>query len=114
MKTTLAGTIAPIAVVCFVSIVAIGPGCDKRSTQERTHEAAQPMKSIDEVIKTYSDSLMAIPGVVGVYHGLNDEGKSCLKVMVRKKTSEIEQRLPKKLEGYDVVIDETGEIKPMK
>jgi hypothetical protein len=72
------------------------------------------MKTIDDVIKQFADSLMAIPGVVGVYHGLNEDGASCLKVMVKKKTGELEQRIPKRLEGFDVVIDETGEIKPMK
>jgi hypothetical protein len=72
------------------------------------------MKNIDEVIKMYADSLLTIPGVVGVYHGLNEDGSSCLKVMVKKKTPEVERRIPKELEGYAVVIDETGEIKPMK
>ncbi len=72
------------------------------------------MKSIDEVIKIHSDSLMAIPGVVGLYHGLDDSGKTCLKVMVTKKTPELERRIPERLEGYPVVIDETGEVKPLR
>ncbi len=71
------------------------------------------MKTIDEVIKTYSDTLMAIPGVVGLYHGLDDSGHTCLKVMVKEKTPELEKRIPDHLEGYPVVIEETGAIKPL-
>jgi hypothetical protein len=71
------------------------------------------MKTIDEVIKLYSDSLMTIPGVVGLYHGLDDSGRTCLKVMVKEKTPELEKRIPERIEGYPVVIEETGEIKPM-
>ena len=72
------------------------------------------MKDINEVIKVYADSLMATPGVVGLYHGLDEEGRSCLKVMVKEKTPEITKRIPEQIEGFPVVIEETGEIKPMK
>ncbi len=72
------------------------------------------MKTIDEVIKTYSDSLMTIPGVVGLYHGEDDSGHTCLKVMVVRKTPELERRIPEWIEGYRVVVEETGEIRPMR
>lgn len=106
--------IGPTVALCFISIMAIETGCEQRSSVKPRNEAAQPMKTIDDVIKQYADSLMAIPGVVGVYHGLNEDGASCLKVMVKKRSGEVQQRIPKKLEGFDVAIEETGEIKPMK
>ena len=57
---------------------------------------------------------MAIPGVVGVYVGLMDDGKTlCLKVMVSEKTRELDQQIPKSLEGYPVVIEKTGLIRPL-
>lgn len=71
------------------------------------------MMTIDDVIKKHAHSLMAIPGVVGLYHGLNEDGSSCLKVMVKKMTPEVQGRIPKTVEGYSVVIEETGEIRPM-
>jgi hypothetical protein len=114
VKMILHKTIAPVLVVCFVFILTNATGCEQRPSNKPRNETAQPMKTIDDVIKQYADSLMAIPGVVGVYHGLNENGTDCLKVMVKKKSSELEGRIPKKLEGFDVVIDETGEIKPMK
>jgi len=58
---------------------------------------------------------MAIPSVVGVYVGLLDDDRtSCLKVMVVQKTPELERKIPKSLEGYPVVLDETGVIRPMR
>ncbi len=71
------------------------------------------MKSIDEVIRTHADSLMAIPGVVGIYHGQKEDGSACLKILVRAITPEIERRIPRTLEGYPVEIELTGEIRPM-
>jgi hypothetical protein len=88
-------------------------GCNPHPAPNTQKEPPQHMKTIDEVIKLYSDSLMTIPGVVGLYHGLDDSGRTCLKVMVKEKTPELEKRIPERIEGYPVVIEETGEIKPM-
>jgi hypothetical protein len=65
---------------------------------------------IEEVLKKYTDSLMTISGVVGTGQGLFD-GKSCIKVFVVKKTPELEDKIPEKLEGYSVKIKETGVIR---
>ena len=57
---------------------------------------------------------MAVPGVVGVYVGLLDDNKTpCLKVMVVEKTEELTRKIPKSLEGYPVVLEETGVIRPI-
>jgi hypothetical protein len=74
-----------------------------------------PKRDINEVLRSHDQEIMAIPGVVGIYVGLlDDEKTSCLKVMVVKKTPELERKIPRELEGYPVVIEETGEIRPMK
>jgi hypothetical protein len=58
---------------------------------------------------------LANPGVVGVYEGLLEDNKTpCLKVMVARKAPELEKRIPKSLEGYPVVIEETGTIRPLR
>ena len=72
-----------------------------------------PTSDINAVLRAHEDELMAIPGVVGVYVGLMDDGKTlCLRVMVVKKTRDLERQVPKSLEGYAVVIEETGVIRP--
>lgn len=57
---------------------------------------------------------MAMPGVVGVYVGLLDDGVTpCLKVMLRQNDPKLERSIPRVIEGYRVVTDVTGEIRPM-
>jgi len=74
-----------------------------------------PQRDIDAVLRTHDKELLAIPGVVGVYAGLlADQKTPCLKVMVAKKTKDLEQAIPKSLEGYQVELDETGVLRPMR
>jgi hypothetical protein len=69
---------------------------------------------INAVLHAHDRELLAINGVVGVYVGLLDDGKTpCLKVMVVAKTAELERAIPKLLEGYPVVLEVTGEIRPL-
>ena len=67
-------------------------------------------KSIADVLKTHTQDLMALPGVVGTGQGLH-EGKPCIKVFVTKCSPELEKQIPKQLEKYPVVIEETGVFK---
>jgi len=114
VKTTSTYDYVPILVFWVLSLITTGSGCEPKGTNKPQHEGPQAMMNIDEVIKKHADSLMTIPGVVGVYHGLDEKGSSCLKVMVIKINPEVERRIPKMLEGYAVVIEESGEIRPMK
>ena len=73
-----------------------------------------PRRDINDVLRAHDKELLAIPGVVGVYVGLLDDSKTpCLKVMLAQKSTETERALPKILEGYPVVIEVTGEIRPL-
>jgi hypothetical protein len=69
-------------------------------------------KPIAEVLKEHTKALMSIHGVVGTGQGLC-EGKPCIKVFVVKKTPDLDQKIPKVLEGYQVVVVETGEVKAL-
>jgi hypothetical protein len=69
-------------------------------------------KAIEEVLKERAGELMSIPGVVGAGQGLC-EGKPCIKVFVIKKTPELVQKIPHSLDGYPVVIEETGKVKAL-
>ncbi len=65
---------------------------------------------IEQVLREHTDSLMAVPGVVGV--AIADcGGNPCIRVMVEKKTAELARRVPQKLGGYGVDIAETGKIR---
>jgi hypothetical protein len=71
-------------------------------------------RDINVVLADHDKELMAIPNVVGVYVGLLDDGKTqCLKVMLAKKSAETDRAIPQMLEGYPVVVEVTGEIRPL-
>ena len=73
-----------------------------------------PKRDINAVLRDHDKELLAIPGVVGVYVALLEDGKTpCLKVMLARKTAEAERAIPRTLEGYPVVSEVTGEIRPM-
>ena len=64
-----------------------------------------------EVKKRHASSIMAIPSVVGVGIGAR-EAEPCIKVFVQEKTPELEQRLPRNLEGFKVDVEAIGSIRP--
>src|SRR2546421_1719764 len=68
-------------------------------------------RSIDEVLAAHSDSLMALPGVVGTAVGLC-EGERCIKVLMSDSNPATKNRIPARLEGYRVVVEVTGLITP--
>jgi hypothetical protein len=73
-----------------------------------------PSPDINAVLRAHDKELLGVPGVVGVYVGLLDDGKTpCLKVMLAQKSAETERAIPKNIEGFPVVIEVTGEIKPL-
>ena len=69
-------------------------------------------KSIQLVLREHTDSLMALPGVVGTAQGQRD-GKPCIKVFVVKKTPELLGQIPAEIEGYTVEVEETGKIRAL-
>ena len=71
-----------------------------------------PEKPIEAVLKEHTDNLMALPGVVGTAQGLCDD-KPCIKIYVVALTPELEQKIPKNLEGYPVDIEVTGEFRAL-
>jgi hypothetical protein len=69
-------------------------------------------EKIGEVLKKHTKSFMSVPGVVGTAQGLCD-GNPCIKVLVTDEFSKSEQKIPGSVEGYPVVIEKTGEIRPL-
>ena len=90
----------------------IAAGCCHHVNQ---NSPSAPRRDINAVLADHDKELMAIPGVVGVYVGLmKDEKTPCLKVMLVRKDASLERQIPRTLEGYRVVTEVTGEIRPLK
>lgn len=66
--------------------------------------------TIGATIERHSAELLEIPGVVGVAQGARD-GRTVVQVLAARRTPELLARVPLELEGYPVIVVETGEIR---
>ena len=101
----------PIKMSAVLCLSALLIGCGSQE-QSRPGNALMPEKTVSAVLKEYTASLMALPGVVGTAEGRCDR-QLCIKVYVREKTPEIVKKIPPQIEGYPVTIQETGVIRPL-
>lgn len=101
---------AMVATVTLVLLCGSQLGCGKPNNKTEAREGEVSEKTIEAVLKAHTEKLMAIPGVVGTGQGLCD-GKPCIRVYISQKSDELEQRLPKSLDGYVVDVVETGEFR---
>ena len=69
-----------------------------------------PRKTIETVLKEHRQRLLSLHGVVGVAIGSQQEGEPCIVVYISEKTSDVLGRCPAVLEGYDVVVEESGDF----
>ncbi len=78
----------------------------------RVGSAPPPSQPAAEVIAASADSLMAIPGVVGVYEGASGK-ETVIRILVASKHDSLTRRLPKTLAGYRVELEVSGPVVPM-
>ncbi|MGD8616993.1 MAG: hypothetical protein PVI91_15245 [Gammaproteobacteria bacterium] len=67
-------------------------------------------KTIEAVLEEHTDALMSLTGVVGTAQG-ECAGVPCIKVYVVQETPEFLKRIPAAIEGYRIVVEETGEFR---
>ncbi len=100
-----------VVMVGLLWLVAAGVACGQQAG--KADQEPKPMqKKIETVLKEHTDSLMALPGVVGTAIG-ECAGKPCIKVYVEKKTPELLKQIPSTIDGYTVAVQETGEIRAL-
>ena len=64
-------------------------------------------RSIIEVQEAHAERWEALDGVEGTGVG-RCEGEPCIKVFVREETDELEEEIPREVEGYPVRLEVTG------
>ncbi len=69
--------------------------------------------NIKDVLLKHTDSLMTLPGVVGVAEGVS-HGRPCIMVLVLEMNAEFLRRIPDTLEDYPVEIEESGQFRAVK
>jgi predicted small lipoprotein YifL len=99
-------------VMLLASLTACGEKPDQGLPSEEAH-AVSELRPIDEVLRDHDEEILAIPGVTMIYVGANRHGEPCIKVGVEVANADVEERIPHELEGWPVVVEETGEVGPM-
>lgn len=114
MRFKLLHKIGFCLVVGALLLSAACPSTRQIPAEKAGQKESMPRNDINEVLRNHDQALMALPGVAGVYVGLLPDDKTpCLKVMVIKNTEELKKKIPKSLEGYPVIIEESGVIRPL-
>ncbi len=101
-----------LAIVALALVLGGTATCAKQVVEDERGGGFVAGKTIEEVLKQHTDRLMSLPGVVGTAIG-ECERKPCIKVLVVKRTPELVKTIPSTLEGFPVVIEETGEIRAL-
>ena len=85
------------------------------SSEKASKESSQQVETRDIIVvmNSHVDSLMSVPGVVGVAVGELSDGTPSIQVLVLKKTEQLLARIPKTIEGHPVVFIETDTIRPL-
>ena len=109
MKSLTKGfTVRTLVVLISLGWLLVAPlACSQQGNQ-----TVMQKKTIQTVLKEHTDSLMALPGVLGT--GLGEcSGKPCIKVFVVKKTPDLIKQIPSTLEGHPVEVQETGQFRAL-
>ena len=101
-----------LVAVGLVWLVAGVMACGQPSAEAVPEERTQVEKPIEQVLQEHTDSLMALPGVVGTAQGLCAD-KPCIRVFVVEATEELLKQIPEEIEGYTVDVLQTGEFKAL-
>jgi len=96
-------------IVATLVVAAALASCARPDHREETQ--AVTSKTIEAVLAAHTDSLMALPGVVGTAIGTCD-GAPCIRVFIADASAPGRRRIPAQLDGYAVKVEVTGPIRP--
>jgi hypothetical protein len=83
------------------------PGAMTPDSNSSTNRPLTPA----QVIYAHGPGLLAIPGVAAVGEGALPSGAPCIRIYVVKQDDAMRRRLPKELDGYPVLVEESGPIR---
>ena len=73
---------------------------------------SMPEQTIEQVQEKHTAKWMAIPGIQGTAIGMS-EGKPCILILSSVKPETLRDKIPSQVEGYPVVIRETGAFRAL-
>ena len=96
-----------VAEVCLLWLVVGAVACGEPSAEAVPEERTQVPKSIEQVLQEHTDSLMALPGVVGTALGLCAD-EPCIRVFVVEATEDLLKHLRRLTPLPPIFIQEYG------
>ena len=69
-----------------------------------------PNKTIQQVQEAHTDAWMRIPGVTGTAIG-QSQGEPCILVLTSAPDAKVQDKIPKRVQGYLVVIRYIGQVR---
>jgi hypothetical protein len=87
-------------------------GCFYTGPSGLEKRESMPERTIEQVQEEHTDDWMAFPGVEGTAIGLY-EGKPCIRIFTSSKAQEVRDKIPSTVEGYPVIIEETGAFRAL-
>jgi len=93
--------------------VGVGAGCGFCAHPQKPDKGqTMPEPTIEQVHAKHTDEWMAIPGVQGTAIGMS-EGTPCILILSSVKASQLQGKIPSKVQGYPVVIQVTGTFRTL-
>ncbi|HWF44671.1 MAG TPA: hypothetical protein VG537_08510 [Candidatus Kapabacteria bacterium] len=103
--------------ISFLLLLALATACSQKPAGKSSQRAAsfdstKVPKSISQVLATRTPEWMKIPGVIGTGETKKDDAPAIM-IMVDTLTESLRRTLPSKVEGYSIVIEQTGKVIPL-
>ena len=98
--------------VCAITAAVNLAGCSYTGPSDHEKGQYMPARTIEQVQEEHTDKWMAIPGVEGTAIGLFED-KPCIKIFTSSKPQQIRDKIPLTIEGYPVIIEETGAFRAL-
>lgn len=95
-----------------ITIAASLSGCSWSNASDLKNGGRMPGKTIEQVLNERTNEWMAIPGVVGVAIG-EFKGKPCIRIFTSARPQQLPAKIPPAIEGYSVIIEQTGPIRAL-
>jgi hypothetical protein len=108
LECTRAAVLAIVAAIIISGIF----GCAERSNVDSEQAVDMSRKTIEQVQEEHTEEWMAIDGVEGIAIGLY-KNKPCIKIFSSKKADNLRGKIPSTVEGYPVIIEETGTFRAL-
>lgn len=89
-------------------------GCSSGPSGEMSQDVPLSERPpISDIIDRRGEEFLAMEGVVVIFEGATAAGEPCIKIGVAELNQKLESALPKIIEGWPVIIFESGVIEPM-